>query len=188
MKVTLITVTSLDGKTTKGDQPGTAAWASPEDQAILSSQIAAHDRIVMGSKTYQAARAIIAPNPHKLRIIATREPQRFAQDQQPGLAFTADSPEAIIAQAKADGCTSLLLMGGAETSSRFLDAGLVDELLVTIEPLLFGGGTPFTSTLRHTVQLQLVDHKQLNSRGTILARYRVQKTIQGASPYENPKN
>lgn len=176
MKVTLIMVTSLDGRSTEGDNSGAYTWASPEDQALFNAQLVAHDRIVMGSKTYETARSIIKLNPRHPRIVMTHTPQNFASEQQPGLlTFTANSPETVVAEAKADGCRSLLLVGGAETNARFLDAGLVDELLVTTEPLLFGSGKPFVDTLQRTIALKLASHKQLNSQGTLFTHYIIQK-------------
>lgn len=175
MKVTLMVVMSLDGKTTLGDQPGASSWASPEDQEIFQTQIAAHDCVVMGSATYKAARHIIRPSASKPRTVLTRAPQRFADEVQPGIAFSADPPSVVVEKAKGKGCTSLLLVGGAKTSARFFDEGLIDEVLVTIEPSLFGAGLPFVTPLQRAISLQLVTCTQLNSRGTLLAHYFIQK-------------
>ena len=185
MKVTLILVTSLDGRITEGDKPGAGSWASPEDQEVFLSQIEAHDCIVMGSTTYEAARSIIKPSANKPRIVLTRTPQRFASERQPGLEFLAISPQEVIRRAENNGYKSLLLVGGARTNARFLDADLVDELSVTIEPLLFGAGTPFVAALRQTLHLQLLSCKQINSQGALLARYRIQKFNQGPYIHEN---
>jgi dihydrofolate reductase len=187
MKVALVIVSSLDGRTTEGNSPGTQTWASAEDQILFAIQRAAHDRIVMGSKTYETARSLITPDPRRPRIVMTRTPQKFTAEQQPGLSFTADDPGSIIAEAKASGCKTLLLAGGAETSAHFLDAGLVDELHVTVEPLLFGAGAPFVAALQRSVTLRLIDHKLLNHQGTLWAHYRVQKAKPGACTHENTK-
>ncbi|HSX15359.1 MAG TPA: dihydrofolate reductase family protein [Candidatus Saccharimonadales bacterium] len=178
MKVTLIAVASLDGKTTRGASPGTAGWASAEDQVVFRAQIAAHDCVVMGSATYAAARQIIRPRADKPRIVLTRRPERFVQEKRPGLAFSKETPEALIKRLEASGYTSLLLVGGAQTNARFVDAGLVDELLVTIEPVMFGAGLPLTVTLKRNVPLRLVSHKRLNSQGTLLLHYAIQKPNQ----------
>jgi dihydrofolate reductase len=179
MKVTLAMVASLDGRTTDSKQAGPAAWASPEDQAEFRAQIAAHDCVVMGSSTYEASRAIIKPRADKPRIVLTRQPQKFAEERRPGLTFSSDTPEAIILDAQENGCRSLLLVGGAETNARFFDVNLIDEVLVTIEPTLFGAGTAFTNTLKQKIQLQLKSCKQLNTQGTLLVHYLVQKPKQG---------
>ena len=176
MKVTLIVVTSLDGRITEGGTSGTSSWTSPEDQEVFNAQIKTHPCIVMGSATYKAARSIIKPSADKPRIVLSRTPQKFASERLPGLRFTADSPQKIVRQTGDDGYKSLLVVGGAQTGARFFDAGLIDELFVTIEPLLFGAGTPFIAPLRHTTHLQLLSCKQLNDQGTLLMHYRIQKS------------
>jgi dihydrofolate reductase len=176
MKITLAMVTSLDGRSTNGAHDGPAEWASAEDQAVFRAQIAAHSCIVMGSGTYKASRSIIRPSAEKPRIVLTRRPQRFAAELQPGLSFSSDAPDVIVQKAKDHGIKSLLLVGGAETNARFLDLELVDEILVTIEPVLFGAGAVLTAALQKDIQLTLLSCKQLNERGTLLARYSIQKT------------
>jgi dihydrofolate reductase len=176
MKVTLMMIESLDGRTTEGDSPAVKSWASAEDQDRFLAIRAAHDRIVMGSTTYEAVRGTLRLDPNKPRVIITRNPAQYADEVQPGLVFTDESPAAVVEQARQDGCQSLLLVGGAQTNARFLDARLVDELLVTIEPLLFGSGLPLVQSLQQTLQLQLISCEQLNARGTLLAHYQVQKS------------
>jgi dihydrofolate reductase len=171
MKVTLMVVMSLDARTTKGRTAGAGWWASPEDQEVFRKQLAACDRIVMGSATYEAARSVIVPSAAKPRIIVTRNPGKYARDAQPGLTFSKAAPRTIVAQAKAAGCKNLLLLGGAQTAARFIGGGLVDELLVTIEPLFFADGKPLVAPLTDAVRLRLVQYKQLNKQGTLLARY-----------------
>lgn len=176
MKVTLAMIMSADGKTTIGDAPGANYWASPEDQEHFRSLIAGHDCIVMGSSTFEAARSIIRPSAAKLRIILTRNPERWAKDARlPGLEFSAESPEEIIEGAVKKGYKKLLLVGGAETNERFLDAGLVDEIFLTIEPRLFGTGLPLTAPLEQSVDLLLISSRQLNTQGTLLNHYEVVK-------------
>jgi dihydrofolate reductase len=173
MNITLMLVSSLDGKITQGAKPGAEWWASPEDQTLFRAQIATHDLLVMGSATYEAAKAIIRPDPAILRIVMTRTPEKYAS--RPGLAFSDASPETIVRQAEKAGHTSLLLVGGAVTAGRFLNAGFVDELLITIEPYLFGTGTPLVTGLRRTTKLKLIECQQLNSQGTLLAQYHIER-------------
>jgi riboflavin biosynthesis pyrimidine reductase len=54
----------------------------------------------------------------------------------------------------------------------FFAAGLVDEIWLTVEPILFGGGTPLL-VARVDVRLELLASEKLNAAGTLLLRYRV---------------
>lgn len=51
-------------------------------------------------------------------------------------------PRAIVQALRARGFRRLLIEGGGLTVSRFLDAGIVDRLHVTVAPLLIGSGRP----------------------------------------------
>lgn len=174
MRVTLMLVTSLDGRTTQGDTIGTSTWASAEDQDVFKSQKDAADQIIMGSTTYDSVRDYITPSADKPRVVLTSQPERYGAEEQPGLHFSADEPEDIIKQAEQAGYESVLLVGGAETNARFLGAKLIDEVLLTIEPVIFGSGKPFTADIPQPVDLQLISCDTLNDQGTILARYAIQ--------------
>jgi len=55
--------------------------------------------------------------------------------------FVNDGIESALAQArKAAGDRDVRIAGGAETIQQYLDAGLLDELSVTLSPVLFGSG------------------------------------------------
>lgn len=165
---------SLDGRITRGDTAGTSGWASAEDQQVFRNLIASHDCLVMGSITYRTARHMIRPNADKPRIVLTKNPAEFADDaKRPGLIFTNSSAQEVADEAQAQGCKKMLLVGGGETNARFLDACLVDELCITIEPLLFGSGLPLTAGLHTPTNLKLIACKQLNAQGTLLLHYQV---------------
>ena len=59
MKVIMVAVSSINGKITKGKDPNIYSWTSKEDSNFFFSLIKKHNLIVMGSKTYEAARRII---------------------------------------------------------------------------------------------------------------------------------
>lgn len=177
MTVTCVMVASLDGLTTQGNSPGTAGWSSPEDQEVFHDLIARADCMIMGSNTYRAARSLMNPSAAKPRIILTRSPEEYAEDAgKPGLTFTARSPQNIMHDLQTAGYENVLLVGGSTTNASFFDAGLVDELVLTIEPLLFGDGLPLTGRLKRSVALRLMERKQLNDAGTLLLRYKVLKS------------
>lgn len=52
------------------------------------------------------------------------------------------SPRAIVDALAARGLTALFVEGGGATVSRFLEAGLVDRLQITVAPVLLGEGYP----------------------------------------------
>lgn len=175
MKVTMAMVMSLDGKTTSGEQSGTAEWASAEDQDIFRGMVASHDCIVMGSATYRAAREHMRPSKDKPRLILTSQLDRYADDERDGLYFMAAKPQEVIDKAASLACQNMLLAGGAKTNAQFLEEGLVDEMLITVEPLFLGSGRPLTAALTSQADLRLLEARRINDIGTMLLHYQIIK-------------
>lgn len=178
MRVSAAMVSSLDGRITNGDTPGSHTWASPEDQAIFNGLKQSHDLVVMGSSTYEIAKPVIHPDVEHPRVVLTGDPDRYQADMQPGIEFITATPQQVIDQAVQDGHERVLLVGGAQTNAGFFDAGLVDELYLTVEPVIFGKGIPLTQELQQPLNLELVGSRHLNVQGTMLLHYIVQKSIQ----------
>jgi dihydrofolate reductase len=171
MKVTLIAVTSIDGKTTKWENPNIYKWTSQEDHDNFFSHIEANNFIVLGSKTYEAAKSVIRLSDNRLTLVMTHSPKKFESDAIPGqLEFTNLTPLEIIEkyQSKKD---NLLLTSGETINKLFFEAGLVDEILLTIEPYIFGSGNTLLGDTKLEIEYKLLSTKKLNSKGTLLLRY-----------------
>lgn len=175
MHVTLLTAQSLDGFITRHDEPG-SGFTSSEDKAHFRRALGGFDCCVMGGVTYRGSREWIQTHVaalHRLCVVLTRAPERHAADARPEmLEFTAAPPEKILAGLHARGRRRCALLGGAQAHGLFLAAGLVDELWLTVEPVLFGGGTPLLA-VRTDARLELMSSEKLNAAGTLLLRYRV---------------
>ncbi len=174
MNVILAMVMSLDGKTTRWDSPEIYTWTSAEDQSHFFGLIASHKAIVMGKNTYEASKKVIRLTPEKLRIVLTSEPEKYAAAVVPGqLEFSSNSPVEVLTELASRQYSDVLLVGGSVTNARFLEAKLVNELWVTIEPLIFGQGQPLVSAAQLGTELHLESMEQLNDAGTILLKYKV---------------
>lgn len=185
MTVRALMVQSVDGRTTRGDDPNVYTWSSPEDQEQFFATIRASSLIIMGSGTYQAAKSQIVLKPETLRVVLTSQPEAYRADAVPGqLEFSSLAPDLLIASLEERGYTQATLAGGQKVLGSFLEAGLVTELVVTIEPFLFGAGAPLVTApsplgfsasagTQPPPKLQLLQLIQLNQRGTLLLTYQV---------------
>lgn len=72
------------------------------------------------------------------------------------------------------GMRRVAVIGGARVYREMVDAGLLDELYLTVEPLLFGRGQALVSG-GVPIQLHLLSSRRLNRRGSLLLRYRVER-------------
>jgi riboflavin biosynthesis pyrimidine reductase len=173
MRLVLIAAQSLDGFITRHDTPG-SAFASAADQIHLRRALTEFDCSVMGAESYRSARELIRERLTipRLRLVLTRSPEKFAAEAVPGaLEFSSFPPAALVTQLRTRGHRACALLGGAQIHSLFLDAGLVDELWLTIEPRLFGGGTPLLAQ-RSDTGLRLLAQENL-AADTLLLKYAV---------------
>jgi dihydrofolate reductase len=174
MKVTMAIVSSVDGKTTRGDESSIYKWTSKEDQEFFFSLIQKNSLVVMGSKTYEAARSVIRLDPKILRVVITRSPEKYKNETVVGqLEFSPDRPIELIKKLEQNGYQEILLVGGTTINTLFLQERLVDEIFLTVEPKIFGRGKTFVDNIDLDLKLKLISSKQLNDQGTLLLHYKI---------------
>lgn len=164
MKIILIAAVTADGfiGRTSGH---TADWTSKEDKQLFVDVTKQAGVIVMGSKTFETLNRAL---PGRHTIILTSRPEDYAT---PEVEFTTEQPEELCSRLNAQGHKTLAVCGGAQIYQAFLNAGLVDELYITVEPFLFGKGVSLaTDTL--DLKLNLIETKKLN-QNSVLLKYRV---------------
>lgn len=174
MHVVLIAAQSLDGFIARHDVPGTA-FTSAADREWFPACLRAFDVCVLGGATWREARAtILAQTDYagRRRVVCTRDPARYADDARPGaLEFSSDPPTTLAARLAREGHRRCALLGGGEINGRWLAAGLVHELWITLEPRVFGEGRPLAAG-RFDLALHLREHRALGP-DTLLLRYEV---------------
>ncbi|MEM8963870.1 MAG: dihydrofolate reductase family protein [Acidobacteriota bacterium] len=143
--VTLHAVSSLDGFIAKPDN--TVAWLeSPGDvyEAGISHEDAARaeppetiDCFVLGSHTYEHALELGWPYGETPTIVLTSRDLGSTRDN---VEFYSGDLERLIHEVLAPRFTTIWLVGGAIASQRFLALDLVDEIQLTLAPVLLGDG------------------------------------------------
>lgn len=175
MKVILAMVASIDGRTTKWSNTNIHEWTSEEDKQCFSHLIEKHNLILMGRQTYEAAKSVIKLSPGKLRIVMTKNPQKYSHlSVQNQLEFTNDTPEYLLKKLQEKGYKQALLVGGAHISTLFFKRNLIHEVWITIEPVIFGQGNKLVLDDKLDICLQLKSIQKLNAKGTILLKYTMQ--------------
>jgi dihydrofolate reductase len=172
MKVTLIAAISLDGFITRHDEPG-SGFTSREDKCYFQDAVLDFDALVFGSNNYEQSKDWIANSlrPDQLKIVLTRDPERYGADRREGeLEFTDETPAEVVEMLKSRGRQRTCLMGGGQIYGLFLAAGVVDELWITVEPVLFGEGVKLAEA-RLDKPLELISQENLNA-STLLLKYR----------------
>ncbi len=139
--VTYKAAATLDGRVAV---PG-RRWISGEESRRLVHELrAASDAVAVGMGTVRAdaprldAREVAVPRGQPRRLAFGRGPLPEGS----ALELRSGSLEDELRLLAADGVQSLLLEGGPTLAGAFLDAGLVDKILVFVAPLLSGGDGP----------------------------------------------
>lgn len=171
MRTFIIAAQSADGFIGANTAQSSLEWRSREDGQLFTRLTKEAGVMIMGATTYKTFRVKRAP-PGRRLIIYTNHPDEIIGEH---IETTAEEPGALLARLEREGTHTVAVCGGGSIDSLFLDAGLVDELYLTIEPVLFGQGVPLLRTACR-VQLRLLNCQPLNPN-SLLLHYAVQRSV-----------
>ena len=80
----------------------------------------------------------------------------------------ATDPAAEIDRLKKQSGKNMLIWGGAEMASSFINLGLVDRYRIELNPTILGGGKPLFNHISQRKKLKLLESRPLKSGATIL--------------------
>ena len=86
----------------------------------------------------------------------------------------ANSPKEALERLEKDGFETAVITGGATLNSSFAKAGLIDEVVLNVEPVIIGKGIPLFSPEIFDLKLQLVGTEKLNG-GIVQFHYKVER-------------
>jgi dihydrofolate reductase len=153
MKVLLLAAISVDGRIAKTESQF-ADWTSKEDKRFFVSKTKEVGVIIMGRRTYET---IGKPLPGRLNIVMTRDADT-SKNTAGELEYSSKSPSELIKELEERNFESVVIGGGASIYSTFLREGLVTDLYLTVESMLFGSGVPIVDGVSQCkLDLQSVD-------------------------------
>jgi len=124
----------------------------------------------VGHTTFKQYKGEVFPVEGATTFVWTHDPE--AGEPHNGVEYVSGEPAAVVAALENRGITECILAGGTETNNAFMAAGLVDEITVTIYPLLFGKGMGMLTLEDCDVKLELLETKPIGE-GVIRNHYRV---------------
>lgn len=103
------------------------------------------------------------------KIIISRSPIKLKEG------FTlANSPEDALKQLEAEGFEQAIITGGSTMNSEFAKRGLIDEVILDVNPSILGEGIPVFAPDNFELKLELIDSERVG-KDIIELRYRVKK-------------
>jgi dihydrofolate reductase len=169
MKASVFIATSLDGFIAR--ENGAIDWLpdNPEPHGY-DEFIASVDAIVIGRKTFETVLAFGGWAYGKTPVVVLSTKELKAPDGA-NCDFMSGDPREIAARLDERGIHHVYVDGGI-TIQRFLEAGLIQRLIITRIPILLGTGIPLFGPLSHDVHLTHVATKSFNG-GLVQSEYTV---------------
>lgn len=164
IKAFIIVAQTLDGFIARDKNQLSMDWNSLEDKKRFVALTKRAGVVVMGSTTYETFNK---PLKDRLNIIYSRS-KTFE-----GTETTTDDPITLLKNLEERGYTEIAICGGSEIYTMFMDAGVIDTLYLTVEPIYFGEGIKlFNKSINK--RLTLVNLEKLES-GTLFLEYNISR-------------
>jgi len=156
---------SIDGRISLSSKT-LPKWTSSEDQQFLQKSLSLADAVVVGRNTYQAA------------VDRLRKRNTFVLSSRPTTikrrgTVTFVNPVNVDIPKLFTRYKIVAVLGGGAVYRFMLERGLLDEIFVTIEPLIFGRGKEMFVGGSRTMKVRLLSVKRLNRTGTLLLHYQI---------------
>ena len=165
MRCIAIAASTIDGRIAL-DSGHFSDWTSKEDKDFLHEMLDKSDVVVVGNNTYKTA---IEPLSKRNCIVFTASVETSERKSDKLTYCNPASSESIPLMEKYE---TIAVLGGTKTYTWFVENDLLDEIYLTIEPIVFGRGLGlFESATMTPRKFRLESAKQLNAAGTMLLHY-----------------
>ncbi len=168
MKVILYIATSINGYITYGLE--NSDWVSRVDWQEFDALKNRCGILVMGRKTFYQAGSDF-PYQGALNIVMTHNPELLRTETKDAL-FTDKTPKEVVQFCEEKGFKELMLVGGMELNTSFLKDNLINEICLSIHPLLISDGLSLVQKFDYFKDLEFLGSKQLD-QGLVQLRYKV---------------
>ncbi|WP_421773692.1 dihydrofolate reductase family protein [Gracilimonas sp.] len=179
MKCSVYIATSTDGYIAKPD--GGIEWLHRAEYAdatnlglVYTDFISTVDAIVMGRHSYEKVLTFDEWYYEDMEVIVLTTQDLTIPDhlnENGKVRFESGTPQEIVAKLSGEGKQHLYIDGGI-TIQRFLEAKLINELTITVIPILLGKGIPLFGKGSVEQPLELIDVFSSDS-GTVQKRYKI---------------
>ena len=172
VKVFIIASMTADGFVAHDSRQFSMDWTSREDMKFFVAKTKEAGVLVMGSRTFQTIVDAGRRLPGRTIYVYSSRQDAFSPDVRPDkTVITKQDPKELIADLAKEGYESVAICGGAQIYDLFMRAGVMTDLYLTIEPVLFGKGISLLAD-KFDAKLKLEDLQKLNDN-TVMLHYSV---------------
>ena len=111
------------------------------------------DALIMGRRTFEKVLSLGSwPYGSKPVIVLSHQSISLPSSIPDSVTHSSESPRALLRRLSEEGMSHVYIDGGA-TIQGFLSEGLIDEITVTVIPVILGGGIPLFGSLENDIKL-----------------------------------
>lgn len=169
MTVVLFVTTTVDGFIAR-DADHYTDWSEAADKDFFAKATRAIGTVIMGANTF---RTLPEHLPGRLNIVMSTSGD-LKEPIPDELEFFSGEPRALIEKLEQRGIDTVALIGGGELNASFLTENLIDEIYVTVSPLLFGRGISMFSGYDFETKFTLLSVERLGE-DSVVSHYAVKK-------------
>jgi dihydrofolate reductase len=147
-------------------------WLSEEFSHEFMTLSQKTKAVIMGKTTYNALAPDYLPLKKDEGALVVLTHDTSARPAQSNVIFSDKGPKAIVAMLESQDHSDAVIIGGTATVSEFMKAKLVNELILVVEPVLFGEGLPLMKDVDEEYKMSLYDVKKLNDH-TVQLHYQL---------------
>ena len=147
-------------------------WIVMDPDIDFSVMTTRFDTYLIGRKTFEAMRRMTEsapPTPGITSIVCSRT---LRPEDCDGMTLSRDAAAAVRELQQQPG-RDIAVFGGGELFRSLLAEGLVDEVGVSVIPVLLGGGVPFLPPPAGRATLRLTTHRVYEKTGTVGLEYEI---------------
>jgi len=179
-KCSVFIATSLDGYIARDD--GSIDWLEQANASVPPGEdcgyrqfMSSVDTLVMGRNTFDLVLTFDAwPYGDTPVVVMTHRRVTPPGHVPPSVSFSSATPSELVESLGANGARHVYVDGG-RTIQSFLAAGLIDEMTITVIPILLGSGRTLFGALERDVRLAHLSTTAYDF-GFVQSRYRVLKS------------
>ena len=171
--VILYIATSLDGFIARTD--GSVDWLFHDADYGMSAFYKSIDTVIIGRKTYEVMRKLGTSGyvGKKNYVFTSQAPAKRESE----IEYVTTNAVPFVETLRAGSGRAIWLVGGAALAKSLLDAGLVDEMTLSIHPIVLGNGIPLFAGHPRPLELSLRECLSYES-GLVQPRYGVKGSKQ----------
>ena len=166
MKTTLHMSVSMDGFIAKAD--GNSDWVSKIDCDLFEQRYKEIGCVVVGRKTFDQFQGSLYPINDIANIVLTSNKDITSKNR--NVSFVGSVKEAVDLAVK-KGFERLLIAGGGRTNTAFLEANAIDEIFLSVHPILLSEGIRLFEGSKKEHDFNLVGTREMGD-GLVELHYR----------------